>query len=154
VPAVGFHAGYIYRRPRDMAKHKLDMEPDPEVTLIGISCHVNDYRLCWALNRTLGINLTRREKDITDQGPEQMASYAAFDHTDDGTQTCYTLVNNHCGDGVLLKEQKQADFFLLVDEAAPVLPEELLARVRAAEFVLTAFTLDARQLRGAHKLLQ
>ncbi len=137
-----------------MAKHKLDMEPDPEVTLIGISSHVNDYRLCWALNRTLGINLTRRAQDITDPGPEQMASYAAFDHIDADTQANFTLVHNHSGDGVLLKEQKQADYFLVVDEAAPIAPAELLSHVRRAEFVLTAFTLDPRQLRDAHKLLR
>ena len=59
-----------------MTKFKLDMDPDPEVTLIGISSHVNDYRLCWALNRALGINLTRRKSDITDPGPEQLATAA------------------------------------------------------------------------------
>ena len=137
-----------------VAKHKLDMEPDPEVTLIGISSHVNDYRLCWALNRALGINLTRRSEDITDQGPEQMASYAAFDHTDPETDANWTLVHNHSGDGILLKEHKQADFFLVVDEAAPIAPDELLEQVRRSEFVLTAFTLDPRQLRGAHKLFR
>ena len=137
-----------------VAKHKLDMEPDPEVTLIGISSHVNDYRLCWALNRTLGINLTRRAEDITDPGPEQMASYAAFDHTDPDTDANWTLVHNHSGDGILLKEQKQADFFLVVDESVPISPDELLEQVRGAEFVLTAFTLDARHVRGVHKLLR
>lgn len=130
------------------------MEPDPEVTLIGISCHVNDYRLCWALNRALGINLTRREKDITDQGPEALASYSAFDHVDDESQAHYTLVNNHSGDGVLLKEHKQADFFLVVDESAPISPDEIIDHVRKTEFVLMAYPLDARKERGAHKLLQ
>ncbi|MBL0045893.1 MAG: IPExxxVDY family protein [Flavobacteriales bacterium] len=137
-----------------MARHKLDMEPDPEVTLIGISCHVHDYRLCWALNRELGISLARRDKDITDQGPETIASYAAFDHVDEENQAQYLLVHNHSGDGVLLKEHKQADFFLLVDEAAPLTPEELIDHVRKTEFVLMAFPLDARKERGAHKLLQ
>lgn len=136
-----------------MAKHKLDMDPDPEVMLIGISSHVNDYRLCWSLNRSLGIALARRDQDISEPGPERMASYSAFDHVDEESQATYSLVNNHSGDGILLKEQRQADYFLVVDEQAPIRPEELLARVRAAEFVLTAFPLDARRLRGAEKLL-
>lgn len=136
-----------------MAKHKLDMDPDPEVMLIGISSHVNDYRLCWSLNRSLGINLTRRDRDISDPGPEKMASYSAFDHTDEESQAVFSLVNNHSGDGILLKDQRQADYFLVVDENAPVRQDELLARVRQADFVLTAFPLDARQLRGAEKLL-
>ena len=137
-----------------MAKYKLDMEPDPEVTLIGISCHVNDYRLCWALNRALGINLTRRENDITDPGPEKLANYSAFDHTDEESQAHYVLVNNHSTDGILLKEHKQADYFLVVDESAPLTAEELIDNVRKTEFVLMAYPLDARTERGAHKLLQ
>lgn len=129
------------------------MDPDPEVMLIGISSHVNDYRLCWSLNRSLGINLTRRDRDISDPGPEKMASYSAFDHTDEESQAVFSLVNNHSGDGILLKDQRQADYFLVVDENAPVRQDELLARVREADFVLTAFPLDARQLRGAEKLM-
>jgi hypothetical protein len=137
-----------------VAKHKLDMEPDPEVMLIGISSHVNDYRLCWALNRSLGINLSRRASDITDMGPERPANYAAFDHVDDTSQATYTLVNNHCTDGVLLKEHRQSDYFLVVDEAASITPDELIDQVRRTEFVLMAYPLDPRKERGAHKLLQ
>lgn len=137
-----------------MTKHRLDMEPDPEVMLIGISCHVNDYRLCWALNRSLGISLTRREKDIHDPGPERMAHYSVFDHTDEESQASFMLVNNHCGDGILVKEHKQVDYFLVVDESAPISPEELIDHVRKTDFVLTAYALNARTERGAHKLLQ
>jgi hypothetical protein len=137
-----------------MAKFKLDMEADPEITLIAISSHVNDYRLCWALNRKLGISLCRREQDIADAGPEQLAHYSVFDHLDEGSQAMYTLINNHGTQGVLLKDQRQADYFLLVDETAPVPATELLDQVRNTEFVLTAFPLDARLLRGAHKLFQ
>lgn len=144
----------LHLRPCAVAKYKLDMEPDPEVTLIGISCHVNDYRLCWALNRALGINLTRRENDITDPGPEKLANYAAFDHTDEDSQAHYLLVNNHSTDGILLKEHKQADYFLVVDESAPITAEELIDNVRKTEFVLMAYPLDPRTERGAHKLLQ
>jgi hypothetical protein len=135
-----------------VAKHKLDMDPDPEVVLIGISSHVNDYRLCWSLNRTLGIELTKREKDIAEPGPERMAFYSAFDHSDQEAQVVYSLVNNHSGDGVLLKEHRQADYFLLVDKNA-VEPTDLLTLVRSAEFVLTAFTLDPRRVRDVYKLL-
>lgn len=137
-----------------MARHKLEMDPDPEVILIGISCHVNDYRLCWALNRALGINLSRRDRDITEPGPERMANYSVFEHIEPESQALYVLVNNHCGDGVLLREHRQADFFLIVDEHAPTSAEELLEQVRRTEFVLAAYPLDARNERGAHKLLQ
>jgi len=137
-----------------VAKHKLEPAPEPEVQLIGISSHVNDYRLCWALNRQLGLALTRRAHDIEEPGPEGIAHFAAFDHLDEAAQPAYTLVNNHSGDGVLLREQRQADYFLVVDPAAHMTDADLLDQVRATEFVLTAFVLDMRRLREAHKLLQ
>jgi hypothetical protein len=48
---AGSRSFYIYHRCTHGQAFKLDMEPDPEVMLIGISSHVNDYRLCWSLNR-------------------------------------------------------------------------------------------------------
>lgn len=141
------------RFPYALAKFKLDIAPEPELTLIGISSHVNDYRLCWALNRHLGITLQRRRNDIEEEGPEaRMGHYAVFDHLDEEEQVHWTLVQNHCGDGVLLKEQHRADFFLMVDE--PGVGGDLLDRVRTTEFVLTAFPLDMRDLKGGYKLLQ
>ena len=137
-----------------MAKLKLDLDPDPEVFLIAISSHVNDYRLCWSLNCKLGISLSRRNKDIEEPGPEQMAHYTAFDHTEEITQAQFTLVSNHAPEGVLVTDQRQTDFFLVVDTATQTPPAEVLEQVRSAEFVLTAFPLDPRELRGAHKLLR
>ena len=137
-----------------MVKLKLDAEPDPDVFLIAISSHVNDYRLCWSLNRKLGLALSRRNEDIDQPGPERMAHFTAFDHVEEATLAQYSLVSNHAPDGVLVPDQRQADFFLVVDNAAQLPPNELLDHVRAAEFVLTAFPLDPRGLRGAHNLLR
>ncbi|MBX2972743.1 MAG: IPExxxVDY family protein [Flavobacteriales bacterium] len=136
-----------------MAKLKLDLEPDPDVTVIGISSHVHDYRLCWAINRSVGLELTRRRADIADEANGIVASYSAYDHVDEPTQARYTLVNNHSGDGILLKEHRQTDFFLVVDNELAELRPDLLDRVRAAEFVLTAFQLSYDQLKAGHKLL-
>jgi len=136
-----------------MAKLKLDLEPVPDITVIGISSHVHDYRLCWSINRSVGLELTRRRTDITDDANGIRASYSAYDHVDETTQGRYTLVHNHSGDGILLKEHRQADFFLVVDNELAEDRPDLLDRVRSAEFVLTAFPLPFDQLRAGHKLL-
>lgn len=137
-----------------MAKLKLDIDPEPEVFLFAISSHVNDYRLCWSLNRNLGLAMERRAKDIQDPGPERMAHYPAFDHVEEASSAQYSLVVNHAAEGVLVGDQKQADYFLVVDRSAQTPPEEILQRLRDAEFVLTAFPVDPGGLRGAHKLLR
>lgn len=137
-----------------MAKLKLESGPDPDVFLIAISSHVNDYRLCWALNNSLGIDLGRRRKDIEEQGPEHPAYFSAFDHTEEATQANITLISNHAPEGVLVNEQRQADFFLVVDGESMFTPVYALERVRQAEFVLMAFLLDIKSLKSAFKLLQ
>lgn len=136
-----------------MAKLKLDMEPDPEVTVIGISSHVKDYRLCWSINRALGLSLTRRRKNIEDENDGVLAKYSAYDHVDEETQARYTLINNHCGDGILIRDQRQADFFLVVDNQLAHGRLGLMDQVRSAELVLTAFPLPFNRLRDGHKLL-
>lgn len=136
-----------------MAKLKLDLEPVPDITVIGISSHVHDYRLCWSINRSVGLELTRRRTDITDDANGIRASYSAYDHVDEPTQGRCTLVHNHSGDGILLKEHRQADFFLVVDNEIAENRPDLLDRLRSAEFVLTAFPLPFDQLRAGHKLL-
>jgi len=137
-----------------MAKLKLDIDPGPEVLLIAISSHVNDYRLCWSLNKSLGLELCRRPEDIEGQGPERTAHFSAFDHREEENQATITLVSNHAPEGVLVADQRQADYFLLVDEACSLRPDEALERVKMAEFVLTAFPLDITTIKGAYKLLE
>jgi hypothetical protein len=140
-------------RDHPMVKLKLDLEPDPELTVIGISSHVNDYRLCWALNQSTGLDLRRRRSDIVETFNGRTARYAAFDHEDpQGLGRC-TLVNNHGNEGILVREQRQADFFLVVDKAVDEAHPDLLERIRATEFVLTAFPLAFGSLRSGHKLL-
>ena len=136
-----------------MAKLKLSMEPVPDVTVIGISSHVNDYRLCWSINRSVGLELTRRRTDIADDANGIRALFSAYDHVDERSQARYTLVNNHSGDGILLKEHRQADYFLVVDNELAEEQPDLLERIRGAEFVLTAYPLSYDQLKAGHKLL-
>lgn len=136
-----------------MAKLKLDLEPDPDVTVIGISSHVHDYRLCWSINKNLNLSLARRSEDIVDEINGITARYSVYDHTDEATQCRCTLINNHSGDGILLKDHKQADYFLVIDNELAEARTDLLDHIRRADFVLTAFPLPYEQLRAGHKLL-
>ncbi len=132
-----------------MARHKLDLEPEPDAVVIGISSHVTDYRLCWALNKCLGVNLTRREKDIAASNGVQ---FVAYDHQDEDTGARLMLISNRSEGVLLLKDQRQADYFLVVDDEGPMRAEEVMDLVRNTEFVLAAFTLDLKRLRSGHEL--
>ncbi len=137
-----------------MAKLKLDTDALPDAQVIAISSHVNDYRLCWSLNISLGIALARRKRDIEDQGPEQRAFFPVFSQAEGDDGTCISLIGNHAQEGILLASQRQADYFLVADGENRPEAAELLEKVRAAEFVLAAYALDLHGIKGAYKLLQ
>ena len=136
-----------------MAKKKLMLVATPDVTVIGISSHVEDYRLCWAMNRAMDLSLTRRRADITLEENSGSLHFSAFDQTDEQDIVRWSLVSNHSGNELLVKEQKQADYFLVLDTEEADERPTLLDLVRGVEFVLTAFPVDLRKLRTGHKLL-
>lgn len=137
-----------------MAKYKLDLEPRADVHLIGISSHVSEHRLCWSLNRQLGLEMGRCAEDITVVHREATRAFATFEHVDADAQVRYMLISNHCPGAVLFPEERRTDFFLVVDGDDPVVPDDLVERVRQADQVLTAFPLELDQLRGGHKLIR
>jgi hypothetical protein len=136
-----------------MAKLKLEPSPDPEVIIVGISSHVSEYRLCWSLNRALELGLTRRRNDLLDEDQLHSSRHAAFDHEEPDTPARVSLVRNLGSAGHLLRDHQHADYFLLVDDELGDRWPDLVARVRAADFVLAAFPLALDQLRQGHKLL-
>lgn len=136
-----------------MAKFKLDLPPDPEVVVFGISSHVKDHRLCWSINRAMGLEMARRRTDITEDNQGRTARFSAYDHVEGSGPARYTLLNNHSGEGFLLKEHRQTDFFLVVDNELAEQYPDLMDRLRSADFVLTAFPLAYDQLREGYKLL-
>ncbi|MEZ4757612.1 MAG: IPExxxVDY family protein [Flavobacteriales bacterium] len=136
-----------------MVKYKLDLQPDPEVVVVGISSHVKDHRLCWSINRSLGLALTRRRVPLSEDQGGRTLTYMAYDHVDQDGAARYTLVNNHGADGCLLKEQRQTDYFLVVDRELAQQHPDLLDRLRATDHILTAFLLPYEGLKEGYKLL-
>ncbi len=137
-----------------MAKHKLlEEEAVPRVAVVGLSSHVPDYRLCWSLNRALGLALTRRRADIVERAKDKELHYTVFEQTDSEGAVLWSLISNTCGKRKLIPSQKQADYFLVVDRAVAGDAEELSERLRKAEFVLLAFALEVDGIKMGHKLL-
>lgn len=137
-----------------MAKHRLlEDEAAPRVSVVGLSCHVADYRLCWSLNRTLGLSLTRRREDIIEMAREKELHYSVYEQADDEGAPVWSLVSNTCGKRRLIPSQKQADFFLLADRSVMADVDELTDRLRKSEFVLLAFAVELEEIRMGHKLL-
>jgi hypothetical protein len=115
-------------------------------SMVGIACHVKEYRFCWLLNSQLGIELVRLQ-DLAADAPGAIREqafpiyYCKEPHRDEE----YYLVGNNGANGKLLNRFGQADYFLFVREL--VLPggeAALISAIRKINHVLTAFSIPVK----------
>ena len=138
-----------------MAKQTLTIEYDYDFLLVGISCHEKYYRLCWALNLYLQLDLARtKDLVIERKKPAPSSNYVLCFFDDAVHYRQYYLISNKSDDVCLLPEHKQVDFFLMVkgsvlDKDKPA----LIQAIRETQTVLTAFEIDASQLKSRENLL-
>lgn len=136
-----------------MAISRLDFDYDYDFLLFGISSHAKDYRLCWSLNKVLEIELAREEDILLDeQASPRHFSFYAWDN--EAQRLKFIVVANRGEEGYLVNEQKQADYFLVIEGYYDQLNRaQLLEKLRASPFVLTAFELDPNELKSRQNLL-
>jgi hypothetical protein len=136
-----------------MSKIVLSLEEDYDFDLVGISCHSKDYRLCWELNNTLGIDLTRTE-DLTITKKEVAGNYSFYEYDDEENHLSYYLMANKCSNGYLIPEKKTTDFFILIkgifDENYIL---KILSKINSISLILTSFQLDPNSLKSKQNLL-
>ncbi len=159
-----------------MGKYTLEIEPDYDFVLIGISSHEKDYRFCWALNKKLNIELTKREsleikgkKQNTPsffsfflhENPDEFLEYAVIANLSEGKSqesTIHTLFGN-LKDGesdseLLIPEQKQMDYFFLIRaEIEDTEIQDLIKKIREMDNVQTTVRIDPKQLKSKQNLI-
>lgn len=136
-----------------MAKLTLEVEEDYDFELVGICSHAKDYRLSWEINKALEFDLEKDNNyEINVKGDNQ--SYSFFSFIDDENLVEFYLINNRCSNGILIPEEKKADYFLLI---RGVLrggqKEELIDRIGNIKTVLTTYEVDVDQLKSKSNLL-
>ena len=163
-----------------MAKHTLDITYDYEFLLIGISSHEKDYRICWALNKKLGIDLVK-QNSLEIKGKKQTTpsyfSFFLFEKEEDFLE--YSVIANfsenkalasnnntlfakedkttdhhHSENELLLPEQKQMNYFLIIrGEVDDGEADELVRKIKELEMVQTAIRIDVTQLKSKQNLI-
>lgn len=162
-----------------MAKHTLEVSYDYEFLLIGISSHEKDYRICWALNKKLELDLKKIES-LEIKGKKQTTpsyfSFFVFDKEEDFLE--YSVIANfsenksldsknnslfgatidsnehHSENELLIPEQKQMNYFFVVrGEVDDDEAEEIVKKIKEIDVVLTAIRIDPTQLKSKQNLI-
>ena len=138
-----------------MAKFLLDEEDYFDFRLIGISSHVHDYRICWAVNKALGLEMAKSDEEILIQ-PKRGATpipFSIFYTFDMDTEVEMELIANRHMEGYLIPEMKTADYFLKFsgwhEESSP----ELIKKLRKENLVNMAFEVNLDDLKSKQNLV-
>ncbi|MGH1385005.1 IPExxxVDY family protein [Kordia sp.] len=159
-----------------MAIHKLfedDFEED-NYTLIAIHCSAEDYRLAYLLNSNLNLKLARKQEDLDYNYME--ASFSIYEWDDEKNFVTWNLVTNTSRKEVeriasagslfseqqgkrtvskyLIPERKKVDYFVKIStESHLKSPKIIVSKINAIAEVITAYILDANQLKSKNNLI-
>ncbi len=160
-----------------MGKHTLEIEYDYDFALIGVSSHEKDYRFCWALNNKLGIELTKQESlEIKRKKQKTPSHFSFFAHNDEDEFKEYIVIanfsegksisakesnlfgektkNSQSENEFLIPEHKQMNYFFVVrGEIENAEVNELIRKIKSIDIVLTAVSIDVKQLKSKQNLI-
>jgi len=138
-----------------LKKHLLEIEYDYDFILIGISSHEKDYRICWALNNKLNLELTKADPlEIKDKKQAEESGFSLFicERPDDFME--YLIIANRSEKGLLIPEQKQMDYFFVIKgEMDNERVENIISKIKEINFVLTAVRIDPSVLKSKQNLI-
>lgn len=90
---------------------------EPDYFLVGISSHQSDYKVSWAINNALKINLTAEEEYFSIQSTDNLLKeFSKFTFEEEESLFYYCLVSNLCENGYLIPKLKNIDFLLKISE--------------------------------------
>ena len=120
-------------------KQILSFDYDYNYQIVGICCHLKNYKLAYFINKALSLNLIKQE-DFTFSFVDALKSaFSFYKHNLEENQLNIYLVQNRSSEGgVLIPEYKQADYVFIV---------EYLTKIKNISSVLTAFNIDYKSLK-------
>ena len=148
-----------------MATLKLSTENDYDFILIGISSNMPDYRICWAINNALFLQLEKvddyelfdKQKKISAPDLFEKNHQSTFSHymeENEETFCSYHLLSN-IGTGVaLVPEHKKVNYLLLVK--GPITKSEkreMLENLNAVSLVTSAYEIEVSEINSKKNLI-
>ncbi|WP_299521528.1 IPExxxVDY family protein [Winogradskyella sp.] len=157
-----------------MALHKLLVDDfyDDTYKLIAIHCGLEDYRLAYLLNQSLGLNLKRKSNDLDFEYLK--SSYSIFEWNNASQYVTWNLVSNVCKkeedslystglfqseDKVikifnLVPEHKSVDYFIKIsDEIQNINDKLILHKLQNIQQIVTSYSVNPSQIKSKDHLI-
>ena len=135
-----------------MSGFTLHITNDYDFDAIGISSHEKDYRLAWALNKHLDLQLVHL-RDLIVSGQTATSTHPIFRCEDPVKKIVYTLFDNKTENGYLLSDLQQFDYVLKIEGSQHDDSEEILKKLKQTPFVNAVLKLDVERLKSKDMLV-
>jgi hypothetical protein len=149
---------------------------DFDFLLFGISSNVNDFKMCWLLNRLFSIDFNREpdveiqhtklglvsnfcnfqfEKKSMEREISSFVNDGVASKDFDESSVIFQLIGNRHPSGNLIPEQPRIDYFLLLsgDGIQELASNEVVIQLRGLEEIQAAFTIDVDSLKSKNNLI-
>ncbi|MGC6471084.1 MAG: IPExxxVDY family protein [Flavobacteriales bacterium] len=126
-----------------MVKQLLKIEPDLSFTLLGVGCHLKDYRFAWTLNNILKTQYYKTDPLVIDKTNSTFSKYhfqSDIDHT-------YILANKS-HQGYLVPKKKNVDYWLVLQLGFDLeTRNQLIKLIRQSDSILTVFEENDKKIK-------
>ena len=117
-----------------MKKQQLQFEIELDFSLVGISCHLKDYRFVWLLNKALKSNFIKMKNSFLNNSE---CSFSQFEHPME-LSTAYIFSNRSIA-GYLVSGKSQVDYWLKLEEPDNERLNRWIEAIRTIPQVLVAY---------------
>jgi len=117
-----------------MKKQQLQFEIELDFSLVGISCHLKDYRFVWLLNKTLKSNFIQTKQFSTNN---ENCNFSQFEDLME-LSTAY-IFSNRSKTGYLVSGKSQVDYWLKLEEPDNERLHHWIEEIRTIPQVLVAY---------------
>lgn len=133
---------------------EFDYEDHLDFALLGIICAYKDFRLCYELNKILGIALCKAEDHEMKKEKRGSASFFSVYNYDNGDNEQYIVIANKGSNGHFINELKHTDYFLLIKNLSPFNSlETITGQLKQISMITSIAVLEATDYKSAENFL-
>jgi hypothetical protein len=136
-----------------MARLTLEIEEEYPFFLFGISAATSDYRVCWSLNKALGIALKREKPILLFRRDHDHSEHSYYQYHSETQFAAYRLIQNRSGNSVFILDLPKVDYLLLIDQTPAIQPDDLVKKLREIRQILMVQLIDIETLKNKQNLL-
>jgi len=125
-----------------MKKQQLRVEIELDFTLIGVSCHIKDYRFVWLLNKTLKSNFFKTKQFYFN---DNECFFPQFEYPME-LSTAY-IFPNRSTTGYLVKTKPQVDYWLKIEDSHNEQTQKWKEEIKTIPHVLVAYEEVAKKVK-------